>query len=201
MLALQFGRAAGRRKEPALFAEWGGSPAVTLLRHRSNANETALARRHQVVEAATGVELPDAAAEEADPARADEAYEAAVGVLRELTRDQKEFPLVFDELCHYGFRRNLWGRRAFGIVLSLAIAAAAGALLLVELFRETPFSPWTTAVAFFFALITLALWLFMVTPEWVKEAGFAYAERLLASAERLPRRGAPATAGGSPTAS
>jgi hypothetical protein len=70
--------------------------------------------------------------------RADAAYETAVAVMRERTRKADESPLVFDELCKFGFRRNLWGHRTLGVALAatgLRIAFGAAAFGVVGVIR------------------------------------------------------------------
>lgn len=104
-------RRVGTRRRPSLtirlFASWGGAPTTALLRFGGGGEEETVARRHELVTRATGVELPTTAEQDADPRRADAAYDAAVTVLRELTRDEKQFPLVVRENTEYGFRRNV----------------------------------------------------------------------------------------------
>lgn len=184
-LTLQFGRQAGKRKEPELFTAWGGRPTTTLLRRRANPNPVALARRHQQIESILGVGLPSLQQETADPAGADAAYESAVEALRERTRNRQKFPLVFDELCSYGFRRNLWGHRPLGIALSITGLSGAIAALLVGLTSGLPILIPPVAVVALIDALTLVIWVRMVTPDWVRQAAFAYAERLIASVELL----------------
>jgi hypothetical protein len=186
LLAAQLGRSAGKRKEPALYAAWGGPPTTVLLRHRNSTNPIALARRHDLIQRATGIRLPSAAEEEADPHRADAAYETAVAALRERTRDPHEFPLVFDEVCNYGFRRNLWGHRRLGIVLALAGAVIASGAAVLDAADVAQISvPASVAIAVVDVAAAI-LWARMVTEDWVRQAADAYAERLLSSVERLP---------------
>ncbi len=186
LLAAQFGRSAGKRKEQALFSRWGGMPTTALLRHRTSTNRTALARRHDLISRATGIVLPSAADEHDDPTAADAVYETAVAALREQTRDPDEFPLVFDELCSYGFRRNLWGHRTLGIVLAVggalvALGAAVlGAATAIQV--SVPIALMVAAVD----SILVVIWARVITEDWVRQAADAYAERLLSSAERLP---------------
>lgn len=185
LMAAQVGRSAGKRKEPALFAAWGGMPTTALLRHRSSTNPTALARRHELISRATGVALPSPAEEHDHPEAADAAYETAVAALREQTRDQERFPLVFDELCNYGFRRNLWGHRALGIAVALgSVIVILGVAVLGAVGAVRISGPTALAVALVDSII-VAVWVRMITVEWVREAADAYAERLLSSAERL----------------
>jgi hypothetical protein len=112
-------------------------------------------------------------------------YDAAVEVLKERTRDAKAFPLVFDELCNYGFRRNLWGHRPLGIGLSLSAIGGTVLLLIIAAGTTIPIAPAPLVTAGVLQLITLGGWALLVTPAWVRQAAFAYAERLVASAERL----------------
>jgi hypothetical protein len=184
-LTLQFGRQAGKWKEHELFAEWGGKPTTTLLRRRGNTNPVAVARRHEQIESILGVGLPSLQEETADPAGADAAYDAAVEALRERTRDRQKFPLVFDELCSYGFRRNLWGHRSLGIAISIAGLSGAIAALLVSLTAGWSILPLPVAVVSLIDALTLVIWVTMVTSDWVRQAAFAYAERLIASVELL----------------
>jgi hypothetical protein len=184
LLAAQFGRSAGKRKEPALYAAWGGPPTTAMLRHRSS-NPVALARRHELIGRAVGIRLPSAAEEEAEPKNADAAYEAAVEALRERTRNAEKFPLVFDEVCNYGLRRNLWGHRTLGIVLAATgalISFGAAAFGVAGVLRVSV--PTALAVGMVDAAGAVA-WARMVTEDWVRQAAEAYAERLLSSAELL----------------
>jgi hypothetical protein len=186
MLAAQFGRSAGKRKEPALFAGWGGMPTTALLRHRTSTNPTALARRHDLISRTTGIALPSAGEEHLDTDAADAVYETAVAALRERTRDPGEFPLVFDELCNYGFRRNLWGHRTLGVALAAGAALVALSAAVLGIVGLIQVSVSTALVVAAIDSITAVIWARMVTEDWVRQAADAYAERLLASAERLP---------------
>jgi len=47
--------------------------------------------------------------ERSEPESADHVYDSSTAFLLEKTRDKKAFPLIFEENCNYGFRRNLWG--------------------------------------------------------------------------------------------
>jgi hypothetical protein len=109
MLVSQVGRHLGKLKEKELFRLWGGPPTTKLLRHRHAPNHVRLARLHSDLQQLTGLTFPTSEAEAANPGDADSVYEAAVDYLRNETRDPGRFALVFDELCNYGFRRNLRG--------------------------------------------------------------------------------------------
>ena len=184
MLAVQWGRAGGRSKQAALFASWGGAPTTHLLRFSTGGPVQSVVERHRILEAATGMPLPTRDAEAADPQRADAIYEAAVVKLREFTRTP-EYPLVLKENIAYGFRRNLWGRKPYGVGIAVTTAALSAAFLgAAALGHEL--IPWQAgAVSLAFSGITTLVWLTVVTRNWVRDAAEAYAVRLLESATRV----------------
>jgi hypothetical protein len=109
-------------------------------------------------------------------------------VLRELTRDEKQFPLVVRENTEYGFRRDVWGRKRYGIVVALIALVAAGALVVAAAMGHEVLSWKAAALAAAFAAAALVVWLTVVTSYWVRQAADAYATRLIDSAVVLPKR-------------
>ncbi len=182
----QLARDPGKRLEPELWASWDGAPTTQMLRFRGAENQAEVDRRHVTVEKVTGRPMPTRDVEENDPDLADSQYEAAVGTLRELTRDRKDFHLVAAENANYGFRRNLLGLRPFGIVAALATLVASVAIVL---FSDTsPDDRFLTAgVPALWALLVLLALVGIVTRSWVRVAADAYAERLFGAAEVLAR--------------
>lgn len=177
----QLGRERGRRSQAALFASWGGSPTTRLLRHRETKNATQLLRRHEQLAAITGLRMPTAEEEADDSVKADEIYDTCVGIMTERTRDKKTFDIIFDENCSFGFRRNLWALKPFGVAIALGVLVAVALYLAIV--------PVGTGVAAPFAVLLISLlalisWKF-VTTNWVAHAGDAYAEALLAASERV----------------
>lgn len=184
-LLAQIGRDRGKAKEPKLFEQWGGKPSTGLLRHRDAPNKVSLARYHQKIgQLLPGSRIPTHEEERHDPRAADEVYEACVAFLLEKTRAKKEFPLVFEENCNYGFRRNLWGMKPLGIAIAFGGTAAILGLIILNYFKNTPIAP-TVVLAGSGNLLLLLGWLFWFTPPWVKIAADAYAARLLAACEKL----------------
>jgi hypothetical protein len=185
----QLVRTAGRRKEQALWASWGGAPTTQLLRFRGAQNVVTVQRQHdQLARLLPDLSTPDEAAELVDPELADKHYETAIRALRERTRDTVRFARVFDELCQYGFRRNLWGCRRIGLWLAafgLAATVALGVLRATDLLAVSVLG--LTVAASVDTLLLLAL-SFVVRPEWVREMAESYAERLLGSLEILLTR-------------
>ena len=171
----QLGRELGRRKEPGLWKSWDGPPTTRLLRHRRNAGDIAL-----------GSGLRDQIGE-------------WVRVLRDASRDQARFPLVFAENVNYGFRRNLWGLKPIGASIAVALGLFSWTLLVLTVWGRPWPDPWwgvlanpdTVAVIRLAAAIAdtvfAALWLLLVKPSWVKASANAYALRLLESVQTLRR--------------
>lgn len=179
-LLAQVGRDAGKRREPALFASWGGKPSVSLLRHRGRANPVTLLRWHGKLKKAMGKALPTPKQEGAAPDDADIMYEACGTLLRERTRDEKKFSLVAAENRNYGFRRNLWGMKPVAIGICVTGLVVVSVIAFIDRSR--------LEIALVAAALDSALclgWFFMFTPAWVRVPAEAYAERLLEASEKL----------------
>jgi hypothetical protein len=184
-LAVQWGRSGGRSKQAALWDKWGGAPTTKLLRFADGGSKAVVAQRHEDVERATGIKMPTPEQEAADSAGADAIYETGVTALRALTEEDK---LVVKENIAYGFRRNLWGRKNYGIAVGLLVLAISVVLLIAAAFGHS-FGSWpAAAVAAAFAALAVLVWLATVNEDWVREAAEAYAERLMQTATRLPAR-------------
>ncbi len=105
----QLVRSAGRRRQAALWASWGGAPTTQILRFRGASNRVAVQRRHtQLRRIFPDLVIPDEASESADPDSADQHYETVVQALIERTRDPQRFDRVFDENCQYGGHSRAW---------------------------------------------------------------------------------------------
>lgn len=183
-LVAQMGRYPGKKMEPSLWKSWGGPPTTVLLRHREG-NRVRVARLHERLAAITQLTFPSAEDEQRDPDGADETYEAAAAELREATRDQTRFPLVFKENCNYGYRRNVLGLKPWAIG-SCVLAACLTAVVLI--FDQPDFLKVDDGLGVTLILMDLIgalAWSKLVTPEWVRQPAFAYAERLLESSRDL----------------
>ncbi len=100
-------------------------PTARLLSHRhTTLDKTTLARYHTKLQTLLEVTLPTAQSEQQTPSAADEVYDSCARFLRKITRERKQFPLVFAENVNYGFRRNLWAMKSLGI--SSAVLGIAG---------------------------------------------------------------------------
>lgn len=176
----------GKRREPALFARWGGAPSIRFLRHRdTNLPEATRERYHaKLATAIPSVTLPSSRSEKAKPEAADAEYRSCCDWLREATRDRARFGLLFEENVGYGFRRNLWAMKPVGIALSVAGLAAAGLRIWMTMSGgESPTVEAIAAIAVSAPL--LAWWLLRITSHWVKVSSEAYARQLLAACDAL----------------
>ena len=194
-LLSDFARSRGKSIEPQLLDEWGGWPTTIWLRHRdTNLPALTKARYHAFLGmGALGQLLPTVESEQIDPVGADQKYASAVGWLKEQSRGA-HFQLVEKENATYGFRRNMLGMKPIGIVLCF-LAIAVALVVLVSADHHAAFS-WASALQFAwaaprpiliavaFAVVALAMWLLVVTREWVHAAGDQYARALLATCER-----------------
>ena len=130
----------------------------------------------------TGVALPTAKVEAADPAEADDVYEDAVARMREMTRDHARFPRVYSELVQYGTARNLYGMRPTGLSVAAIVFLAVAVLAALTVLQVLTVSWWSLGVAGAGALILGAVWLLRITPSYVRPAADRYADALLGTA-------------------
>jgi len=184
LLTAQIARYLGKRKEKDLFVSWGGPPTTRFLRFRDATNRTQVERYHQKLNhLLPDMKLPKPEEEASDPELADEIYETYVNHLRERTRDAREFPLLFQENCNYGFWRNLWGLRPIGILFSVF-----GTITVAIPLYQTVAGPETSSLFAIAACLTniglLIMWL-TFKKDRISMAAEAYADRLLASCEVL----------------
>lgn len=185
-LLTQLARDAGKKGERTLFEKWGGIPSVAIFRYSdSRLDSPTKSRYHKKVAALVKeARAPTEEQERADPAAADDVYSAWSNYLRGNTRDTKKFALLFKENVNYGYRRNVWGLRPFGITASALSLAACGTCIYYR--HGSPAALDVTAVAAaVFSAALLLLWVFRFTADWVKVPADAYAERLAECIETL----------------
>ena len=183
-LLAQLARDRGLTKEPRLFQKWGGKPTTRLLRHRDAPNNVTLTRYHKRLQELLKLEIPTPEQEQHHPAKADEIYDSCTAFLLEKTRDKDQFPVVFEELCNYGFRRNLWGMKPIGVTIATLGITPMAVIIFINIRKSLPISPQVYAVGVI-NLLLLLIWLFWLTPSWIKHTADAYAERLLAACDNL----------------
>jgi hypothetical protein len=171
-------------------ADWGGKPTTKLLSHRfSSLNSVTLKRYHDKLrDLLPDKKIPGPAEEMKNPIEAAHVYESCALFLRENTRDPKKFPVVFAENANFGFRRNLWAWKRFGIISS-SLGVLSSVLFALLRWNRGRSELVFDAAAATVSLILLLLWLFKFKPEWVRLVGEAYAERLVGSLDSFPATG------------
>ncbi|MET8317540.1 hypothetical protein ABZU78_25710 [Rhodococcus erythropolis] len=179
VLLIDLVRDLGVRTQADLWDGWGGPPTTVLLRWSSAPNPMLQQLRHRHVQRATGVALPTASEEAADPGVADQIYETAVSVLRQRARAQE---LVARENRQYGLRRNLYGCRLIARAAGFA-AAAAGASLSPLAFDHLRWNAAGIVVAISVAWILGSI--VVITSSFVKKSADRYAETLISAASEM----------------
>ena len=182
----ELGRDLGKHKEKELFINWGGKPTTRMLRHADSTIDAHTKTRYhnRLRELVPSLTLLNRAQEEQHPGLADQRYEGAIKYLLEATRDRKKFPLLFEELKSYGFRRNLWGMKTVGLVLSIFSLIVFSLYIIAALYQAETVKPilfWGTIAN----LIIILFWIVCVKPSWVRDVADAYAVQLLAACDKL----------------
>ncbi|MDQ0776317.1 hypothetical protein QF026_004783 [Streptomyces aurantiacus] len=131
----------------------------------------------------TSVELPSVRSERANPARADEVIEVAVGQIRSLTRDADKFPLVRAENRGYGFHRNLYGIRWHGRITASAVTLGVLAymLWLANVAHQAALTP-MNVLALLAAGFCFLMWCLLPSAARMESAAERYAYELLQAA-------------------
>jgi len=186
MLISHLGRGPGKAKEPALWKEWDGPPTTTMLRHRDGLLDALTkARYHRKL----SLLVPDSPApspeqESENPAHADVVYTSWVSYLLAHTRAQEKFGLLHASNIDYGFRRNLWGLKFFGILLaSLGSAAALGRAVWSA--KSAHVIDWIALAAMIINISLLIVWIRIVSKDWVKITAVSFGVQLLAASDVL----------------
>ncbi|WP_157876667.1 hypothetical protein [Streptomyces graminilatus] len=174
----------GRKVQEVLWASWGGSPTIQKLRLRQD-GQNSLQREtwRKAVSFVTGIELPSVRSERANPVKADETIEVAVGQIRSLTRDEVKFPLVRAENRSYGFHRNLYGIRWTGRITGLLVVL--GVLMYIVWLANVDHQSALTLVNTLALLSTVAclvIWCVLPSPARMQNAAERYAYELLQAA-------------------
>jgi hypothetical protein len=197
LLLAQLGRDRGKRCEGGLYKSWGGKPSVALLRQGDSRidDHTKARYRDFIRRTLPTLTLPSADDEKADPAAADRVYESVTAWLLTQTRDTKRFSILFKENIGYGFRRNLWGLKPFGLAISILGASISTATIAYKTVASGAAPAPEIFIVTAMVWVLVAIWTFVVTPSWVRVPADAYGTQLLAAcdalnagAEKPPRR-------------
>lgn len=184
-LLSEIGRDKGKTKEKDLWKSWGGAPTTRHLRHSGPLDSSTRARYHRrLEELIPNLTLPTPDQEHSDRKEADRTYQTCTNWLKEHTRDQKKYPLVYKELVSYGFRRNLWGLKPIGLTVT-AVALLTIAVRIAQPLYQSQNIPALALPSGGITILLLVLWIFWIRPDWIRIPADGYAQRLLASLETL----------------
>lgn len=177
----------GRAIQDELYRAWGGKPTTLWLSHAdNNLDDHTKSRYHKfLTDCVEGFAAPSPEEEVKGPSGWANAYESAVSWLRERTRDENEFRLVFKENISYGFRRNLLGLRRVGLTLSILCSAGNAWALWAKSVSFKEILQHEGVVPLLLSVFMIIIWTFVVRPSWVRDAAEAYARALLATCDQL----------------
>jgi hypothetical protein len=176
----------------------GGKPSVTMMRRIGDNTIDAHTKEKYRAFLAGKVKrsAPTAGQEAANQADADSFYEECGIWMRDKTRDAKKFPILFNELVTYGFRRNQLGLKWVALVLNLIVVVISCGLLWHRgTWNMSNELTTRISVVLIVAAIHALYFAFVVTKGGVKQAARKYARELILSCETLssPMTRAPAT--------
>jgi hypothetical protein len=191
----QLARDPGKALENKLWESWGGMPSVAILRHSDRRIDAITKARYhtRLVELVPNTTSPAPDVERNAPDAADLCYAAWSTHLRNSTRDQKRFPLVFGELASYGYRRNLLGLRPYGLTSSIVGCLICGVFIGAAIYNQHGVQD-TLWLALGADILLLLFWLIRVSPAWVRLTAENYAARLVEAVDDLYGDHAKATA-------
>jgi hypothetical protein len=182
-----FARKLGLRIEPGIYREMGGKPSVTMFRRNDNTIDRGAKDQYRAFLAGKlGRAAPTADEEATDQSAADSFYEQAGIWLRASTRDAKKFPLLFNELVSYGFRRNLRGLKWPALIVNvIVVCICVGVLWARYSLDMSDDLIMRTVVVLIVAAIHAVYFGLAVTKEGVKEAARRYGRELILCCQTL----------------
>ena len=176
-LASHFARTRGKKVEQRLNTKWGGRPTTQFLLNEKCELDSQTRRRYLAYFSNT---IPHWKLGESPRT----AIDSAVRWLLEKTRDTEKYNLIFKENISYGFRRNCLGMRPVGLPVTLICIGYWSVQFYFQFLEAANAAP-TDLICMGTSLLILVWWLFVVSDEWVKEAGNAYAKALLGSIDTM----------------
>ena len=175
-------RKEGKKIEPRIYNEMGGKPSVTIMfRSDDTIDQLSKDRYRSFLAGKINQPEPTAVDELNNRAAVIGFYELAGTWLRENARETKKFPILFNELVTYGFRRNLLGMKWPALLLNLAVVMLCGGLLWYHWPADNMMT--RIMVVFVVAAAHALYFLLVVDKESVNVAARTYARQLILSCE------------------
>jgi hypothetical protein len=192
-VATRLARSAGRARQDALYAAWGGQPTTAMLRFRDTRlnPQTKQIYRERLGRLGHSFPIPDEQEEQRDPRGADIRIGAAMDEVRRRAK-QQSVKSVHRENINYGAARNAYGLKPFG----LGACAIAAVTLAFAIARRDPPSPTSIEIAVAMGIAVIAgTWLLACTTKAVRHHAEAYALALFESIEILVPAGSKRSSG------
>ncbi|AKE52708.1 hypothetical protein [Kangiella geojedonensis] len=179
----------GNKIQTKIFEYLGAEPTTIILRHHDDRIDNITKKRyHDFLSLALNIQMPTYDEESSDPHGSDEKYRSATNYLRESTRDNNKFPLVFADNVAYGFMRNLFALKSAAIVISLLCLIYLIFLTTLTFVSSSIFSE-IGRTPLILCLILNTLYLIntisFVTMDIVTTRAFRYAKSLLGACDNL----------------
>src|SRR5262249_16846999 len=182
-VAIRIARAAGRARQGALYAAWGGIPTTAMLRYRDTRINPQTKRifRERLGRLGASFPIPEEDEEQRDPAGADIKIGAAMDEICKRAK-AKGIKAVHRENINYGAARNAYGLKPFG----LATCLISVAILAIIVALRGGFLPTALEVVVgMVILIIVGAWIFGCTGDKVRHHGEAYALALFEAIETV----------------
>lgn len=176
----------GKEAEKRLYKKWGGRPTELAIMRSGSMDPMLRTRRLAAIHVVfPDVAIPTAAEETEDRDAVYQRLTAITKLLIARARDKAKFALLFEELCNYGFRRNMFGMRWIGLSVS-AITSIALGLKVVGLFASHSRLAVISLAIEAVNLAMLSAWIFWVNEKAVRQGSDLYAERLFETLDTIP---------------
>jgi hypothetical protein len=169
----------GKAAEDRLYKKWGGRPTELLMMHSGPVDPALRARRHAALRVLfPDVPVPTAAEEVEDREAAYQRFATFTTLIITRYRLMKDkFPLVFEENCNYGFRRNIYGLWWIGLGVSAFSSTALG-LQLITICAGHEHVPVVAIGLESVNVLMLIVWIFWINEMTVRRGADLYAARL-----------------------
>jgi hypothetical protein len=180
-LLAQVARNRGRTLERRLGDRVGRLHSARLLTCADRSFATETKNRYHAFLRSKNILVSTPEEEKASPGEAFDRTRAAVDWLLVHTLPNAKKSLLFEENIAYGFTRNLFGMKAIAITIVVLAMMADAAMTVVRLPDRSALVGGSIVGALL--LLALAMWVFLVNEELVRDSSLAYAQRLFNQCE------------------
>jgi hypothetical protein len=178
----------GKRKEANLFDKWGGKPSVAIFRYSNNKIDIVTKERyHKKLSMMCKTSSVSTEDEQNDKEKADVIYTSWSKYLQSRTRDRKIFYLLYRENIAYGFRRNTYGVRYIGMIISL-FSLLTNIIWLLYNYKNNECFNIFQCISTGISILFFFLWCFVTTDTWVHVIADRYAAQLAEATDMIDEK-------------